>query len=293
MLREVLTQYVPLLIMIFLVTAMFSLGLDLTVRQIIEPLKNKRLVLTSMLTNTVAVPLLAFALASVIPMHEGFRTGIILYALAAGTEGGPKFVQIVKGNAAFALGLLALLLTFTVICLPMVLSLAVEVLPFSRSELVLKLLLLVALPIGLGLLLNAKAKSVAEMLYPVVHRLSMIILSIAFFVLIYVYYGDIITLQGGAILAGLAFFVLAFLAGYLSGGSEWRNRRALGIMTFARNGSIAMMIARDVFTDEPKVLVMATVMAAASVIGAVLIVVLMGRSVPESACDSAAERVTR
>ena len=53
-------------------------------------------------------------------------------------------------------------------------------------------------------------------------------------------------------------------------------------MTFARNGSIAMMVARDVFVDEPKVLVMATVMAAGSVIGAVLLVVLMGRSVPES-----------
>ena len=283
MLKELLTQYVPLLIISFLVTAMFSLGLDLTVKQIIEPLKNKRLVLTSMLTNVIAVPLLAFALTSVIPMHEGFRIGIILYALAAGTEGGPKFVQIVKGNAAFALGLLMLLLTFTVICLPMVLSLAVENLQFPRGELVLKLLIVVALPIGLGLLLNAKAKSVADKLNPVMHRLSMTLLGIAFFVLIYVYYGDFIALQGGAILAGLAFFLLAFLAGYLSGGPEWQNRRALGIMTFARNGSIAMMIAGQVFTDEPKVLVMATVMAAASVIGAVLIVVLMGRSVPDSA----------
>ena len=54
-------------------------------------------------------------------------------------------------------------------------------------------------------------------------------------------------------------------------------------MTFARNGSIAMMIARDVFADDPRVLVMVTVMAAASVVGAVLIVVLMGRSAPEAA----------
>ena len=283
MLREFLTQYVALIILIFLVTAMFSLGLDLTVRQIIEPLKNKRLVLMSMLTNVFAVPLLAYALTSLIPMHEGFRIGIILYALAAGTEGGPKFVQIVKGNAAFALGILVLLLTFTVICLPMVLSLAVENLQFPRGELVLKLLLVVALPIGLGLLLNAKAKSVGDKLYPVMHRLSMILLGTAFFVLIYVYYGDIIALQIGAIMAGLAFFVLAFLAGYLSGGADWQNRRALGIMTFARNGSIAMMIARDVFADDPRVLVMVTVMAAASVVGAVLIAVLMGRSAPESA----------
>lgn len=282
MLREFLTQYVGLFILIFLVTAMFSLGLDLTVRQIIEPLKNRRLVATSMLTNAIAVPLLAFALTAVIPMHDGFRIGIILYALAAGTEGGPKFVQIVKGNAAFALGLLVLLLTFTVIFLPVVLSFAVGDFEFPRGELVVKLLVLVALPIGLGLLLNAKAKSVADKLNPIMHRLAMIILWTVFFILIYVYYVEIISLEAGVLFAGLSFFLLAFAAGYFSGGPEWQNRRALGIMTFARNGSIAMMVARDVFTDDPRVLVMATVMAAGSVIGAVLIVVLMGRSVPES-----------
>jgi len=283
MLREILTQYVGLFIVIFLVTAMFSLGLDLTFRQIIEPLKNKRLVASALAVNAIAIPLLAFALTSIIPMHDGFRIGIILYALAAGTEGGPKFVQMVKGNTAFALGLLVLLLTFTVIFMPIVLSLAVGDFDFPRGELVIKLLVIVALPIGLGLLLNAKAKTVADKLNPIMHRLAMIILWTVFFILIYVYYVDIISLQGGVLVAGLAFFLLAFAAGYFSGGPEWQNRRALGIMTFARNGSIAMMVARNVFGDEPKVLVIATVMAAGSVIGAVLIVVVMGRSVPESA----------
>jgi BASS family bile acid:Na+ symporter len=270
------------MIAIFLLTAMFSLGLDLTLRQIIAPLKDKRLVIKSLLINVFAVPLLAYALTRFIPMHEGYRIGIMVYALAAGTEGGPKFVQIVKGNAAFALGLLVLLLTFTVICLPMVLSMVVQDLHFPRGELVIKLLILVAFPIGLGLLLKAKAESVADKLNPIMHRLSMLFLWTVFFILIYIYYGDIVALQGGALLTGLAFFVLAFLAGYLTGGPEWQNRRALGIMTFARNGSVAMMVAGQVFSHEPKVLVMTTVMAAGSVIGAVLIVVLMSRTVPES-----------
>jgi len=285
MLREFLTQYVGLFIVIFLVTAMFSLGLDLTVRQIIEPLKNKRLVAKSVAVNVIAMPLLAFALTSFIPMHEGYRIGIILYALAAGTDGGPKFVQIVKGNAAFALGLLVLLLAFTVIFMPIILSLAVGDFDIPRSQIVVKLLVLIALPVSLGLLLNAKAKTVADKLNPIMHKAAMIILGIVFFILIYVYFGEIIALEGGVLLAILTFFVLAFAAGYYSGGPEWQNRRALGIMTFVRNGSIAILIARDVFVDDPKVLVITTVLAVGSVIGAVLTVVLMGRSVP--ATDSA------
>jgi len=135
-------------------------------------------------------------------------------------------------------------------------------------------------------LLNAKAKTVADKLNPIMHKAAMIILGIVFFILIYVYFGEIIALEGGVLLAILTFFVLAFAAGYFSGGPEWQNRRALGIMTFVRNGSIAILIARDIFVDDPKVLVITTVLAVGSVIGAVLTVVLMGRSVPDSVTES-------
>ena len=121
--NELLSQAVGPVIAIFLVTAMFSLGLDLTLRQIVDSLRDKSLVTKSLLVNFFLVPLLAVAITSMIPMHEGLRIGIVVYAIAAGTEGGPKFVQMIKGNTAFAFGLLVLLLTFTVIVVPLLLPL--------------------------------------------------------------------------------------------------------------------------------------------------------------------------
>jgi BASS family bile acid:Na+ symporter len=56
---EFLRQSVPLAIAIFLVTAMLSLGLDLTLKQIMEPLRNRRLVIKSVLISGLAVPLRA------------------------------------------------------------------------------------------------------------------------------------------------------------------------------------------------------------------------------------------
>ncbi len=41
---ELLRQSVPLAIAVFLATAMLSVGLDLTVRQVVEPLRRGRLV---------------------------------------------------------------------------------------------------------------------------------------------------------------------------------------------------------------------------------------------------------
>ena len=108
---EFLRQSVPLGIAIFLVTAMLSLGLDMTVKQVMEPLRNRRLVTMSLLISALAVPLMAIVLTRVIPMEQALATGLVLYALAAGTEGGPKFVQLVHGNTPFASGLLAVLLT--------------------------------------------------------------------------------------------------------------------------------------------------------------------------------------
>ena len=275
--NELLSQAVGPVIAIFLVTAMFSLGLDLTLRQIVDSLRDKSLVTKSLLVNFFLVPLLAVAITSMIPMHEGLRIGIVVYAIAAGTEGGPKFVQIIGGNTAFAFGLLVLLLTFTVIVVPLLLPLVVPHAEIHTGGLVGKLLLVVALPICLGLFLNARFQALAARISPFAHHLSMFLLYGLFVLLIYVNFQEIVALQTNALLAGLLLFALAFTAGYLAGGPDRHNRRALGIMTFARNGSIAMLIAREAFASDPQVLMMATIMTVASVILGVLIVTVIKR----------------
>jgi BASS family bile acid:Na+ symporter len=275
--NELLTQAAGPLIALFLVAAMFSLGLDLTLREIIGSLRDRRLVTKSLLINLALVPLLAIAITSLIPMHEGLRIGIVVYAIAAGTEGGPKFVQMIKGNTAFAFGLLVLLLTFTVTLVPLILPLVIPHAEIHTGALVLKLLLVVALPIGLGLLLNGLYPAHAARLSPFAHHLSMFLLYGLFVLLIYINFQELVALQSGALLAGLLYFVLAFAAGYLAGGPDVHNRRALGIMTFARNGSISMLIGREVFPGDPQVLMMATIMTVSSVVLVVLIVTVIKR----------------
>lgn len=275
--NELLIQAVGPLIGLFLVVAMFSLGLDLTLRQIIDSLRDKRLVSVSLLTNLLVVPLLAIIITSLVPMHEGLRIGIVVFAIAAGTEGGPKFVQIIGGNTALAFGLLVVMLAFTVTLVPLILPLVIPGAVIHTGPLIGKLLLVVALPIGLGLYLNDRHRDLAAALSPFAHHLSMFLLYGLFVLLIYVNFQEIMALQASALLAGLLYFVLAFAAGYLAGGPDTNNRRTLGIMTFARNGSIAMLIAREVFTDDPQVLMMATIMTVSSVVLVVLIVAVIKR----------------
>ncbi len=275
--QEVLARTLPLVALAFLASAMFSVGLDLTIRQIVEPLKNRRLVGAALLANVVLVPLIALALVRLIPMDHAFAIGIVVYALAAGTEGGPKFVQLSKGNAGFAVGLLALLLSITVVCMPAALSLAVPDAHIDRGSLLVKLFMAVVVPIGAGLLLRAKRAGLADRLSRLMHWAVLVLLAVFFLQVIVVNFEAMLGLQPGALLGALLYFALAFTAAYLLGGPRRDNRRALALMTFVRNAPIAMTTASQVFPHEPGVLVMVTVLAALSLVCAVLAAVAFNR----------------
>ena len=275
--QEILAKTLPLVALAFLASAMFSVGLDLTARQIVEPLKNRRLVGAALLANVVLVPLLALAIVRLIPMDPALAIGIVVYSLAAGTEGGPKFVQLAKGNAGFAVGLLALLLSITVVCMPMALSLAVPDAHIDRGSLLVKLLMAVVVPIGAGLVIRAARAGLADRLSAFMHRAVLALLAVFFVQVIVVNYEAMLGLQSGALLGGLLYFAAAFAIAYLLGGPRQENRRALAIMTFVRNAPISMTTASQVFPHEPGVLVMVTVMAALSVVLAVLAVVGFNR----------------
>lgn len=275
--HAVLAQTLPLVALGFLVLAMFSLGLDLTPRQIVEPLRNRRLLGYSLLANIVLVPLVALVVTRLVPMDEALAIGIVVYALAAGTEGGPKFVQLARANVGFAMGLLAIMLAITIVLMPAVLSMIVPGAHVDRVGLLVKLLLAVALPVGLGLAIKARYAAFTERLSGWVHRAAMVLLAVFFLQVVYVNFEALLAMQSGALLGGLLFFVASFCIGYLLGGPKTENRRALAIMTFVRNAPISMATAAQVFPEDPGALTMVAVMAAMSLVLAVIALVVFRR----------------
>jgi BASS family bile acid:Na+ symporter len=273
MMHDLLAQLLPFVALAFLASALFSLGLDLTTKQVIEPLRDRRLLGVSLGLNIILVPLLGIVISRVIPMGEGLAIGIVVFSLAAGTEGGPKFVQLARGNAGFAVGLLAVMLAITIVLMPAVLSIAIPGAHVDRGALLAKLLLAAALPMALGLFLRARHEAFAIRLGIRVHRVAVGLLGVFLAQVIYVNIDAILALQSAALLGGLLFFAVALAAGYLLGGPRTENRRALAMMTYPRNGPISMTAASQVFADDPSVLVMVTVLTVLSAaLGAVAVI---------------------
>ncbi len=106
----VLTVIVQLSGLVFVVASMLSMGLSLTINQIITPLKNGKLVIMALIANFIIVPLVALALVKITPMlfgafSEDATIAFILLATAAGAPFLPKLAQMAQGNIAFSVGL--------------------------------------------------------------------------------------------------------------------------------------------------------------------------------------------
>ena len=109
MLMDLLNKAVTVAMLGFVVSSMLAMGSGLTIRQIIEPLRNARLVLLALLANFVLMPLGALALAKVLWLDDPFAVGLLVLGCAAGAPFLPKLAELAKGNLAFSVGAMVLL----------------------------------------------------------------------------------------------------------------------------------------------------------------------------------------
>ena len=163
---EILTVIAKVAIFAFIITSMLAMGLSLTVKQILDPLRNVKVVLLALLANFILVPALAYLIQLVIPLNDGLSTGLIIAGAAAGAPFLPKLVQLAKGNAAFSVGLMTLLMVVTVIFLPIALPILLPGASVSPWDIAKSLIFMMLLPLAIGLFIKARYEPTAEHLLP-------------------------------------------------------------------------------------------------------------------------------
>lgn len=258
---EFLTIIAQISVLLFVVSSMAAMGLSLTISQIMQPLKNVRLVILALLANFVLVPLLAYVITLVIPLEQSLQIGLIVLASAAGAPFLPKLVQGARADIAFGVGLMVLLMVVTIIYLPLVLPLLLPGASVNPWDIAQSLIVLMLIPLAIGLLIKSHSPDAAAQWQPVMNRIS----SLAILVLLVVGLGlnvsNIIGLIGsGGIAALLIFIIGSFLFGFVLGGRDPSVRSVMGLGTAQRNVSAAMLVSAQNFagtTTLPFVLVAA------------------------------------
>src|SRR3712207_403020 len=218
MMANVLASLLDISTLVYAVSSMLAVGFSYTDRELIEPLRNPRLVIGALVANFVLVPLLAYAITSFLSLGEGREIGLLLVATAAGAPFVIKLTQAADGDLALAAGLLVLLVVVTIGYMPIVVPLIAPDAEVSALSVAMPLVLTMLLPLVIGLFIDAKFERWADRLQPLMNKASSIALVVLIVITLLSQFGAILNVFGtGAILAALLMIGGAFVIGYLLG----------------------------------------------------------------------------
>jgi BASS family bile acid:Na+ symporter len=245
----------------FVVSSMLAVGVSLTVGQIVAPLRKGRVVSLALLANFVLMPLGAVLVARVLWLDDPLRVALVLLGTAAGAPFLPKLAGIAKGDLAFAVGLMVLLMVVTVGYMPLVLPQLLNGVSVDATRIARSLVLLMLLPLALGLGVKARYEVTAERVRPLLDRTSTASLILLTVLILTVNVNNLIALFGTrGVLASVLFLAMGAGIGWLLGGPLWDIRGVMALGTAQRNIAAALVVGGQNFQD-PKVVVMVVVVA--------------------------------
>jgi BASS family bile acid:Na+ symporter len=269
---EILLSIGSIAILGFIVTSMIVMGLNVTIRDLLAPMKDRRLILAAIVANFILVPVLAFIIIFIIPVSREIAAGLILVSLAAGAPSTPKVAELTQGNIAYAVAVTILMTVLTIFLMPIVLPYLLGGITMDPSRIALNLVVLMLIPLLIGMGMRYRSDSMAKKALPVLFWISNGCIGIVFLTFGLLLLSRLGTLFGGD--QGLLMLVIAFVftlgslaIGYALGGSSSETRRVLAFGTGFRNITAALVVITATFQDPGNdVLIMVLIVTLVSVI---------------------------
>jgi BASS family bile acid:Na+ symporter len=271
---------ISICMILFVLSSMVGMGLGLRISEIVAPLRNARLVILALVANFIVMPLVALALWKILRLDEPMGIGLLLLGTASGAPFLPKLAQISRGNLAFAVGLMVLLMVITVGYLPLVLPILLPGVSVNPAQIAKSLVLLMLLPLGGALAIRANLPDLAARIKPLFDKTSNLSLIALMGLQTLLNVRSVLAVCGtGGILAGVLFLAVGFGCGWALGGPSGDTRSVLGLGTAQRNIAAALVVANQSF-DDPNVVVMVVVIAIVGLLTLMPLSRALGRRVP-------------
>jgi bile acid:Na+ symporter, BASS family len=258
-LTELLIKGANASVVVFVVSSTLSVGLSLTLQQILAPLRNRRLVALSLLANFVLAPTAAIGVARVLGLDEPLAIGLLLVGVAGGAPFLLKLADLANANMPFAVGLMVVLMVVTVGYIPLVLPLLLTGVSVNPANIARSLILLMLIPLAVGLALRRWHPPAAGRIRAFAAAVSTISMIFVVTLTSAGHLPSMVSILGSfGIVAAVAFVAVCFGIGWVLGGPGASTRGVLSLGTAQRNTAAAFVVAGQNFSDA-KVIVMITV----------------------------------
>lgn len=181
---QLVTLVNSVVIPICLFLIMMGMGLTLVVNDFKRVLKYPKAVGIGLTNQLILLPIIGFALASIMPLRPEYAVGVMLLVLCPGGTTSNLFTYLAKGDVALSVTMTAIASIITVFTIPVVLSYslvhfmgAASAFELPVVKTMVTLIALTILPISVGMLIKRFAPRVADSSQVLVSRFGVIFLT--------------------------------------------------------------------------------------------------------------------
>lgn len=237
----------------------FGIGLHASWPDTTYLLRRPWLMLRSLLSMGVIMPLFAALVAALFDLHPAVKTTIVALALAPVPPILPGKQEKAGGTASYAISLLVMAALFSIVLVPLDVELMgwlfAKDVHMSSGAVAMIVLTSILVPLAAGMAIGGIAPAFAQRMVRPLSLLATVLLVIAVLPVLFTAWPVVMSMIGNGTLIVLALFTAFGLAvGHWLGGKEEDNRTILALATAARHPAVALAVASANFGQQKEVL---------------------------------------
>jgi BASS family bile acid:Na+ symporter len=247
-----------LVVLIFTVSNLAAMGLQIHPERAATALKNPRFVPLILAWGWVLGPGIAWIVTRILPLSEPHAAGLLLISMAPTAPFYPLMVMKARGDMSVAGAFILVATIGTVVFLPLEVPLLIPGLQVSAWTLAQPLLTLILLPLLAGIALRVRAPALADKLFPVVRRVGTLFLIITGALTGWLYWREMLGAVGSFAIAGqLLYLTIITVGSYQLGfGLRQGQRTALSLGMCTRNIAAVFVAYFGIANPDPGIFVM-------------------------------------
>ena len=258
-----LQAFTNALVTVTLIEMMLALGLGVTLEEVTAVLRNRRLVIQALVANYVCVPAVTVVLLLLFHASPMVAAGFLVLAVCPGAPFAPACAAMARGNVAVAVGVMVILAGSSALLAPPLLHVLLPLMSGNRpmavdsAGMVTTLLATQLAPLLIGLGVRRKWSAAAQRLKKPADKLSALLSLATFGLIVFAQFPALAAIQPKGFLGMGILLVASLTAGWMLGGTDASNRRALSLTTALRNVGVGLVIGMRTFAGTPAVIAIA------------------------------------
>ena len=252
---EIVTKIAP----IALALIMLGLGMGLTVRDFLRVINNPKDFIVGLICQLILLPIVAYILIITLRTPVELALGVMIIAAAPGGVTTNVLTKFAKGDVALSISLTAVISLISIISVPFIIFQSAKLLGISNiseeitmTGIAIKMAGVVTVPVILGMIIRKFAEKFISSNISIIEKITAFLFLIVFSaiwieerenIFSYLAQAGLVTLLLNVVMMIIAYYIAKNFA------TGIKQRRCIAIECGLQNGTLAVFVATQIFSD--------------------------------------------